>query len=180
MEKYSIPYVQVNRQYLEEKSEIDKILHEVLEDGHYVGGDIIEGLEEQLAALCGTKYAVALNSGTDALILGMIACGIGEGDEVITPPNSFIASTAAIIKVGAKPVFADVMSDQNIDPEAVESVITKKTKAIMPVHLTGRVCNMEALQDIAKKHGLLIIEDAAQSIGSRYMGKTSGSFGKIG
>lgn len=180
MTAYSIPYVQVQKQYEEERTELLEIVDKVLADGQYVGAKIIDELEEEIAAYCGVKHAVALNSGTDALMLGMMAMGIGEGDEVITPPNSFVASTASIVHVGATPVFADVLPDQNIDPDAIEAAITPRTKAIMPVHLSGRVCRMDRIQAIADKHGLLIIEDAAQSIGSMYQGKKSGSFGKAG
>jgi dTDP-4-amino-4,6-dideoxygalactose transaminase len=180
MARYSIPYVQIPKQYAEEREEIRAVIDAVLAKGAYINDKLVDELEEELAVLCGTKYAVALNSGTDALIFGMKAMGIGEGDEVITPPNSFVASTAAIIHIGAKPVFADVLPDQNIDPAAVEAAITPRTKAIMPVHLSGRVCQMDKIQALAEKHGLQIIEDAAQSIGSRYQGKVSGSFGQVG
>jgi dTDP-4-amino-4,6-dideoxygalactose transaminase len=180
MARYSIPYVQIPKQYAEEREEIRAVIDAVLAKGAYINDKLVDELEEELAVLCGTKYAVALNSGTDALIFGMKAMGIGEGDEVITPPNSFVASTAAIIHVGAKPVFADVLPDQNIDPAAVEAAITPRTKAIMPVHLSGRVCQMDKIQALAEKHRLQIIEDAAQSIGSRYQGKVSGSFGQVG
>jgi dTDP-4-amino-4,6-dideoxygalactose transaminase len=180
MARYSIPYVQIPKQYAEEREELDAVIREVLVNRSYINDKLVDGLEEELAAFCGTRYAVGLNSGTDALILGMMAMGIGKGDEVITPPNSFVASTAAIIHVGATPVFADVLPDQNIDPAAIEAAITPRTKAIMPVHLSGRVCQMDKIQAIADKHGLMIIEDAAQSVGSRYQGKVSGSFGKVG
>lgn len=177
---YNIPYVQVNRQVEEEGAELEAVVADALKNHAHVGDKLIDTLEEELAEYCGTKYAVALNSGTDALTLGMLALGIGKGDEVITPPNSFVASTASIVHIGAKPVFADVLPDQNIDPDAVEKAITPTTRAIMAVHLTGRVCQMDRLQAIADKHGLVIIEDAAQSIGSQYNGKMSGSFGRIG
>jgi dTDP-4-amino-4,6-dideoxygalactose transaminase len=180
MARFSIPYVQIPKQYAEEREELSAVIDAVLSKGAYINDKLVDELEEELAELCGTKYAVALNSGTDALIFGMKAMGIGEGDEVITPPNSFVASTAAIVHIGAKPVFADVLPDQNIDPAAVEAAITPRTKAIMPVHLSGRVCQMDKIQAIADKHGLQIIEDAAQSIGSRYQGKVSGSFGQAG
>ena len=178
--RYRIPYVQVNRQYDEEQAELEVIVHDVLRNRSHVGDALIEELERELAAYCGTRYAVALNSGTDALVLGMAAAGIGRGDEVITPPNSFVASTASICHLGARPVFADVLPDQNIDPAAIRAAITPRTKAIMPVHLTGRVCRMDEIQAIADQHGLLIIEDAAQAIGSSYQGKRSGSFGTVG
>jgi dTDP-4-amino-4,6-dideoxygalactose transaminase len=128
----------------------------------------------------GAKHVVTLNSGTDALRLGLIAMGVGPGDEVITPPNSFVASTAVIVDIGARPVFADVLDHQNIDPEKVQAAITPRTKAIMPVHLGGRVADMNPLTELARKHGLLMIEDSAQAIGSRYHERLSGTFGEIG
>ena len=109
-----------------------------------------------------------------------MSLNLKKGDEVITPPNSFIASSAAIVHIGATPVFVDVLSDQNIDPYKIEKSITKKTKAIMPVHLTGRMCDMDPIMAIAKKYDLIVIEDAAQSIGSKYKGKPSGSIGDVG
>jgi dTDP-4-amino-4,6-dideoxygalactose transaminase len=178
--RYSIPYVQVARQYEEEKDELEAIVRDTLQNRVHVGDKLVDELEAELAEYCGVPYAVALNSGTDALMFGMMAAGIKRDDEVITPPNSFVASTASIVHIGAKPVFADVLPDQNIDPDAVERAITARTKAIMAVHLTGRVCRMERLQAIADKYKLLLIEDAAQSIGSTYQGRKSGSFGVVG
>ena len=175
-----IPYVDLSRQYKEERKKIIKVIDEVLLKGNYVGGDEVDLFEKRIAKFCNTKYCVALNSGTDALVLALHALGVRRGDEVITPPNSFIASTAVITHLGAKPVFADVKSDQNIDPEEIEKKITKKTKVIMPVHLTGRMCEMDKILKIAKKYNLKIVEDAAQSIGSMYKGKKSGSCSDIG
>lgn len=180
MTRRNIPYVDIGAQFREERDELMPIVEQVLAEGHYIGGAWIEKLETRIAALAGTKYAVALNSGTDALILGMAALGIGKGDEVITPPNSFVASTAAIVHIGATPVFVDVMADQNIDPALIERAITPRTRAIMPVHLTGRICDMLPILDIARRHKLFVIEDAAQSIGSHYDGRPAGSFGHIG
>jgi len=174
-----VPYVNFPAQYDIERDEIHALVDQVFTKGEFVGGAVVEALEAELSAATGRPYAVALNSGTDALILGMKALGIGPGDEVITPPNSFVASTAAIVAVGAVPVFADIRADQNIDPDAVAAAITPRTKAIMPVHLTGRMADMGPLMALAEKHGLAVIEDAAQSIGSRYDGKLSGSFGTI-
>ena len=176
----SIPYVNLAAQWQNEKQDLLPIIEKVMSSGQYVGGLEVELFENEAADLCGTKYCVALNSGTDALVLGMLALGIQAGDEVITPPNSFIASTAAIVNLKAKPVFVDVLPDQNIDPTQIETAITSKTKAIMPVHLTGRVANMTDILAIADKHSIPVIEDAAQSIGSRYSGQPSGSFGEIG
>jgi len=180
MQAVSVPYVQVNKQYVEEEPELLEIIRNVLSSRSYVLDSLIDELESELAEFCGTKYAVTLNSGTDALMLGMMAAGISRGDEVITPPNSFVASTTAIVHIGARPVFADVLPDQNIDPAAIESAITPKTKAIMAVHLTGRIAQMDLIQAIADKHGLMVIEDAAQAAGSRYLDKPAGSFGTIG
>ena len=175
-----IPYVNLQKQWLEERDELLPIIDKVLESAQFVGGDELDKFEENIANFCGTKYACGLNSGTDALMLALSLSGIGKDDEVITPPNSFIASTAAIVHLGAIPVFVDVLPDQNIDPSKIEAAITKKTKAIMPVHLTGRMCDMDPIIDIAKKHNLVVIEDAAQSVGSKYKGKLSGSIGNVG
>jgi dTDP-4-amino-4,6-dideoxygalactose transaminase len=176
----AIPFVDLGAQYAEEREELLGIIDRTLAAGQYIGGQVVENLEQDLAALCGVKHAVALNSGTDALILGMTALGIGPGDEVITPPNSFVASAAAIIHLGARPVFVDVVDDQNLDPSKIESAITQRTKAIMPVHLTGRIADMDPIMEIARRRGLKVVEDAAQAVGSRYRGRVSGSFGDIG
>lgn len=148
--------------------------------GGWVGGPLVAELEAALAAALEVPHVVAVGSGTDALMLGMLAAGIGPGDEVITPPNSFVASTAAIRHIGAVPVFADIRPDLCIDPEAVRAAIGPRTRAIMPVHLGGRVCDMPALQALADRHGLLLVEDAAQAFGSRLDGRMAGSFGTIG
>jgi len=127
-----------------------------------------------------TKYCISLNSGTDALTLALHLSGVGRGDEVITPPNSFIASTASIVHLGAKPIFADVLNDQNIDPDEIKKKITKKTKAIMPVHLTGKPCKMDQIMKIARRFNIPVIEDAAQAIGTRFKNKLVGTFGEFG
>jgi dTDP-4-amino-4,6-dideoxygalactose transaminase len=180
MSALSVPYVNLAAQWQNEKQDLLPIIETVMSSGQYVGGLAVELFEQKAAELCGTKYCVALNSGTDALALGMVALGVQAGDEVITPPNSFIASTAAIVNLKAKPVFVDVLPDQNIDPAKIQRAITSKTKAIMPVHLTGRVANMTDVLEIADRHNIPVIEDAAQSIGSQFSGQPSGSFGKIG
>ena len=146
-----IPYVNLSRQYHEERSDLIKIFDKVLKSGNYVGGDFIKKFENNLAKYCGTKYCVSFNSGTDALTLALHLLGVKKGDEVITTPNSFIASTSVIIHLGAKPVFVDVQDDQNIDPKLIEKKITSKTKAIMPVHLSGRVCQMDEIIKLCKK-----------------------------
>ena len=172
--KRQVPYVNLAAQYAEERDELLPIVDRALATGQFVGGEPIESLERALSPICGAKHVIALNSGTDALIMGMAALGIGAGDEVITPPNSFVASTAAVVALGAKPVFADVLDDQNIDPAKVEKAVTSRTKAIMPVHLTGRIADMDPIVEIAQKHGLKIVEDAAQAIGSLYRDRPSG------
>lgn len=176
----NIPYINLVEQWKNEREELLPVLDSVLGSGQYIGGQEVAKFEEDVAKFCGVKYAVALNSGTDALVCGLLELGIQPGDEVITPPNSFIASTASIVHIKAKPVFVDVGEDQNLDPEKLEKAITSKTKAIMPVHLTGRVAAMNEIMRIADKYSIPVIEDAAQSIGSKYDGKFSGSIGKIG
>lgn len=175
-----ISYAGLDRQYEAEKSELLEAFQQVASSGQFILGSHVDTLENEIAEFIGVEHCVTLNSGTDALLLGMHALGIGRGDEVITPPNSFVASTASIVHIGAKPIFVDVKDDQNLNIDLIESAITEKTKAIMPVHLTGRVCDMDPLLKIAQKYNLLIVEDAAQSFGSMYGGKKSGSFGDIG
>jgi dTDP-4-amino-4,6-dideoxygalactose transaminase len=175
-----IPYVNTNLQWKKEKNDLLRIIDKTLQSDDWVGGKNIEIFEKNIAKVCNTKFAVSLNSGTDALTLGLHLLGVRRGDEVITTPNSFIASTAVIVHLGAKPVFVDVSEDQNINPELLEKAITKKTKAIMPVHLTGRISEMFEILKIAKKYNIPVIEDAAQAIGSLYHKRPSGSLGNIG
>ena len=172
-------------------------LKEVIFSGQFIIGPEVKNFESEVAAWLGTKHAIGVNSGTDALVIGLRAAGIGEGDEVITSPFSFFASAESISNVGAKPVFVDVELDSmNIDPEKIEAAITAKTKAIMPVHLFGRPCAMNKIMAIAEKHNLRVIEDCAQSFGARYegcagcalpscassahMGKMTGTIGLVG
>lgn len=176
----NVPYVDFAAQYRSEREELLACCEAVFSRGDFVGGEAIDAFEEEAARLIGVRHVIAVASGTDALILGMRALGIGPGDEVITPPNSFVASTSSIIAVGAKPVFADVRADGNIDPAAVAAAVRPRTRAIMPVHLTGRVADMNPIMEIAEKHGLAVVEDAAQAIGSRYDDRMAGSFGQVG
>lgn len=175
-----VPYVDIAAQFEEERAELMAVVERVLASGQYVGGAEIDALEAAIADYCGVGHCVALASGTDALMLALKVLGVGHGDEVITAPNSFIASAAAIVHVGARPVFVDVQDDQNIDPALIEAAITPRTRAIMPIHLTGRVAAMDRIAAIAARHGLAVVEDAAQAIGSRYDGRMSGSLGDIG
>lgn len=174
-----IPYVSLSYKK-KSKQKLINVFKKILNKGQFVGGEEVVLFEKNISKLCKTKYAVALNSGTDALTLALHLSGVKRGDEVITPPNSFIASTAVIVHLGAKPVFVDVLDDQNIDPDKIQDAITKKTKVIMPVHLTGRMAQMDKIMKIAKKNNLIVIEDAAQSIGSKFKNKMSGSFGDFG
>ena len=174
-----IPYVDLGYKK-KSKAGLVKIFKKVLNQGQFVGGQEILKFEQSISKLCNTKYAVALNSGTDALTLALHLLGVKRGDEVITTPNSFIASTAVIVHLGAIPVFVDVLDDQNIDPDKIEKAITKKTKVIMPVHLSGKMSKMDKIMKIAKKYNLKVVEDAAQAIGSKFNDKMSGSFGEVG
>jgi dTDP-4-amino-4,6-dideoxygalactose transaminase len=176
----TIPYIDLKSQWIDERDELMPIIERVMNSGKFILEADCDEFEESVAKLCGVKYAAALNSGTDALMYALTLSGVKKGDEVITPANSFIASTSSIVHIGATPVFVDVLPNQNLDPSKIEDLITKNTKAIMPVHLTGRVCDMDPIIEIAKKYKLLIIEDAAQAIGSKYKGRPSGSLGDIG
>ena len=175
-----IPYVNIQKQYKTEKKQLLKVIDNALHSGSWVGGPEIEKFEKNISKICKTKYCVSLNSGTDALTLALHLFGVKRGDEVITPPNSFIASTAVIVHLGAKPVFVDVKKDQNINEKKIEEKITNKTKAIMPVHLTGRMCAMDKIMNISKKFKIPVVEDCAQSIMSKYKNKMSGAWGDVG
>jgi len=167
-------------QWAPQKEEVILGLEKLLEKGDYILGKSVKEFEEKIASYCGTKYALGLNSGTDALFLSMKHLGIGEGDEVITVANSFIATSGSIVSCGAAPVFVDVGRDYLIDSGKIEDKINSKTKAIMPVHLAGKIADMDGINSIAKKHGIAVIEDACQAIGSEYGGKKSGSLGDFG
>ena len=175
-----VPYVGIKEQVRSIYNEVEKPISDVLLHGMYVLGNEVREFEQMFADYCQVKYAVGLNSGTDALILAMKALGIGKGDEVITVPNSFLATASSIVLAGAKPVFVDVRDDYNMDPELIEPAITERTKAILPVHLTGRPADMTPIIEIAQKHNLYVIEDCAQAIGAEYNGKRVGGFGDIG
>jgi len=175
-----IPYINLKSQHAALKSELLSAVGEVLDDGNFILGEQVAEFERQFAQMCGVRYAIGVNSGTDALIFALKVLGIGSGDEVITAPNSFVASASCIRVLGAKPVFVDVGDDYNIDPSLIAAAITPKTKAIIPVHLTGRPCNMEPILTLAKEKGIAVVEDAAQAVLAEYQGRRVGSFGKIG
>ena len=174
-----VPYVDLGGQWLSIRDRALPKISEVLESGMYLEHPIIEALEERIANRLGVKYTTSVNSGTDALIFSLVALGVTRGDEVITVPNSYIASVAAIEHIGATTVFIDVGPDHLINTDLIEEAITARTRAIMPVHLEGKMANMVAINQIAKKHGLLIIEDAAQAFGSKFLDHQPGNLSDI-
>ncbi|MBK9323420.1 MAG: DegT/DnrJ/EryC1/StrS family aminotransferase [Bdellovibrionaceae bacterium] len=176
-----MPFIDLKTQYNALKSSIDSRIQKVLDHGAYVNGPEVVELETKLAAHTGTKYALTCASGTDALVIPMMALGIGPGDEVITTAFSFIATAETICLVGAKPVYVDIDPvTYNIDPNAIERAITAKTKAIIPVSLYGQMADMDEINAIAKKHNLFVIEDAAQSYGASYKDRKSSNASLVG
>lgn len=177
-----VPFWKPAREYAKYKSEIDAAMQAVAESGNLVLGHDTEipKFEEAFAKFIGTKHAVMCGSGTQALCLAYAALGIGPGDEVITTSHTFIATIDQIVKLGAKPILVDIDFDGLIDPEEIEKAITPRTKAIVPVHLEGKVCDMSAILEIANRYGLLVVEDSAQAIGAVYKGRKAGSMGKAG
>ncbi|WP_293983959.1 DegT/DnrJ/EryC1/StrS aminotransferase family protein [uncultured Clostridium sp.] len=177
----NIPLVDLKAQYKTLETELDKVTKEILSSAQYIMGKHVTDFEEEFAKYIGVKHAISVGNGTDALVVALMACGIGEGDEVITTPFTFFSTAESISCVGAVPVFADVRKDTyNIDPSKIEEKITPKTKAIMPVHIFGQPAEMDEIKKIAEKHNLLVIEDAAQAAGSVYKGRKSGSLGDVG
>ncbi len=172
-----IEFVDLKLRYADEKKEIDKCINNVLKKGNLVLTEELNKFENDICKFTKSKYCLGLNSGTDALMMSLMANNIGKGDEVITSAKSFIASIGAIVHVGAKPKLIDVGDDLNMDVNLIENSINKKTKAIMPVHWTGRVCNMDLIIKIAKKYNLKIIEDSAQAMGSYFKDQHAGTFG---
>lgn len=175
-----VPYINLGLQHKKDKEAILAKVAELLDSGMFILGEEVKKFEETFAELCQTKYAVGVANGTDALMLAMRSLGIGKGDEVITAPNSYLASASSIELIGATAVFADVRDDFNLDPIEVEKKITPKTKAIIAVHLTGRPADMDAINEIACKHGIIVIEDSAQAVGAKLNGKPTGGLGFIG
>lgn len=174
-----VELIDLKQRFKNEEKTIMKIVHKVLSKGNLILTKEVQNFEKSVCKYTNTKYCLGLNSGTDALMMSLWSSGVKKGDEVITSPISFVATANAIVHVGAKPVFVDVGDDLNINPELIENAITKKTKAIIPVHWTGRICQMDKIMKIANKHGLIVIEDAAQATGAYYKNKHAGTFGKI-
>jgi len=175
-----IPYVNIAVQHNLLKDELLEVIERVISNAQFVLGDEVVEFEHRFAELCDVEYAIGVNSGTDALILALRALGIGPGDEIITVPNSFIASTSCILMVGAQPVFVDVRDDYNMNPAQLKQAITSRTKAILPVHLTGRPADMDAIMEVAKTHNLYVVEDCAQAVMAKYKGRSVGSMGTVG
>ena len=176
-----VDFLNLKRQYAEIASELEEAVVECLRSGAYIEGPKVKELEEKLAEYLGVSHVITCGNGTDALELALKACGIGPGDEVITTSFSFFATSEAIAAVGAIPVFADVKKDDyNIDPEKIENKITPKTRAILPVHIFFSSSDMDAINEIAHRHNLVVIEDAAQAIGCTYHGRKAGALGDVG
>ena len=176
-----IPFLDISRQNRIVKEDVRRAIDDIFEKNSFIGGDYVKNLECDMASYLGVKSVITCGNGTDALVLALRACGIGEGDEVITTPFSFFATAEAIAYVGAKPVFVDIReSDYLIDPVLIEGAITDRTKAILPVHIFGAPCDMDSINGVAKNHGLVVIEDAAQAIGAKYKERYTGNLSDIG
>ncbi len=175
-----IPFADPKRGYRNLKAEMDAAYFDVMENGELIDRRHLKSFEENLARFVGTRYAVGLNSGYDALHLSLRAAGIGPGDEVIVPAHTFVATASAVVHVGATPVLVDVAGDFNIDVGQIEKAITAKTRALLPVHLSGHMADMSHIMEIAARRHLVVVEDACQSLGARLDGKRAGSWGMAG
>ncbi len=177
----AIPIIDLGRQYAQLKTELDAAVLGVYDHGRFILGPEVGCLEAGIAQLSGVEYGIGVASGTDALLLALHACGVGPGDEVITANFSFFASAGVVTRLGARPVFVDTEEDSfNLDPTLLEAAITEKTKAIVPVHLFGQLADMDPIMEIARRHNIRVVEDAAQSVGAEYKGRPAGSIGDLG
>ncbi len=177
----NVPFLDLKAQYKQIEQDVLPMMSKAMANGAFVGGPQVSDFETEFAEFCDSKYCVGLNSGTDALRFALMATGVGSGNEVITVPNTFIATTEAISQVGATPVFVDIYPDTcNMDVSRIEGKITEKTKAIIPVHLYGQPADIEPILEIAQKHGIHVIEDACQAHGALYKGRKAGSMGAVG
>ncbi|MFP6668450.1 MAG: DegT/DnrJ/EryC1/StrS family aminotransferase [Pirellulales bacterium] len=175
-----VPIVDLKAQLAPLRDELFAAIRQVVDSGYFILGPEVEALESVIADNCLCGHAIGVSSGTDALLMALMAIGVGPGDEIVTTPFSFFSTAGSIARLGARPIFVDVEPDTfNIDPDRIEAAVTSKTKAILPVHLFGQVAEMEPILDIADRHGLRVIEDAAQALGAEYQGRRAGSFGDI-
>jgi len=176
--------LEINHNYLQQQfADCDDILakvKEVVASGEFTLGRAVDRLEDEFAVIVGTRHAIGVGSGTDALFLSLKALGVEKGDEVITTPYTFFATVGAIVAAGARPVFADIRDDYNIDPTKVEAAVTDRTKAILPVHWSGKPCDMDPIMEIANRHGLAVVEDACHAAKARYRGRGAGALGTLG
>ena len=176
-----VPFLDLKAHHAPLTEEFDRAIREVIESSAFAGGPFVERFEEEFASFCGSSYAIGVGNGTDALWLALLALGIGEGDEVITVPNTFIATAEAITYCKARPVFVDVDPDTfTMNPAELEKSLTKKTKAIIPVHLFGQPADMDPILEFARANGLFVVEDAAQAHGAQYKGQKAGTMGDAG
>jgi len=177
----NVPLLDLKRQYQTIKDEINEAIAEVVESQGFRLGPKVTAFEGEIAGYSGTKRAVGVASGTDAILLALMAVGVGRDDEVITTPYTFFATAGAVTRVGAVPVFVDIdPKTYNMDPRKIEAAITEKTKAIMPVHLYGQCADMDPIMEVANRRGIAVVEDAAQAVGAEYKGRRAGSFGQAG
>lgn len=176
-----VPFLDLHAHHAPLRSEIDRMIAQVIDAGAFAGGPFVADFERDFAAYCGCKYAIGVGNGTDALWLALLACNVGAGDEVITVPSTFMATAEAISYCGAEPVFIDIDEHTyTMDPSQLEGAITSRTKAIIPVHLFGQTADMDPILEIARAHGLLVIEDACQAHGAQYKGRRAGTLGDAG
>jgi dTDP-4-amino-4,6-dideoxygalactose transaminase len=175
----NVKFVNLKRQYQQDKSEILKSIDNVSKKGDFILGNTLEKFEQRFSSFCDTKYSIGLNSGSDALFLYLKSLNLNKEDEIIIPSLSFVATAWAAGNSGAKLVYCDVGEDMNIDPIKLENCITRKTKVIIPVHLTGRVCDMKQIKHICDKYKIILLEDSAQAFGAKYYKKMAGSFGDV-
>ena len=176
-----IPMLDLKAQYTSIRAEVDGAIARVMESQHFILGAEVQAFEREIADYCGCGYGIGVSSGTDALLLALMALDIRPGDEVITSPYTFFATAGSIARLGARPVFVDVEPGTlNLDANLIEAKITARTRAILPVHLAGQVADMDAMLEIAGRHGLPVVEDACQALGAEYRGRRAGSFGRLG
>jgi dTDP-4-amino-4,6-dideoxygalactose transaminase len=175
-----VPLLDLKAQYVVIRAEVRAAVDSVCESQHFILGPQVEGLEREIAEYCGTRHAIGVSSGSDALLVALMARNVGPGDEIITTPFTFFATAGAVARLGARPVFVDILpACFNIDPERIEHVITPRTRVIMPVDLFGQVCEMRRIMEIARRHNLFVIQDSAQTIGGKHHGRKAGQFAHV-